>query len=422
MLKPSRAGLPAFLLAVFLSPIAHAAGPAAQKPDMAQALMRNAGALKQYSWTMRVEIILKGETRSTSLYKMRFDIDGKVQKTQISGGQSESRGGRRRGLGGRIRKKKTNEMQEKIQALNQTTMSYIYAHPTKFREFFTSAEIWDGRGAQSGQLKIQGNGFNQPDDSVVMWLDKPSRSPVKLDVEARFDDEPLLITADYRKLPDGPTYVARTTTQYPDDEIEIKVENFDYVKSEMPAAAPSARLSGSGQAAKAAGSVIPAGSELVVRLAQPLSSERNASGETFETILDDDVRLGQSVVLRRGSRLTGTLVEVKESGRVSGKARLSLALSQVYVGASPMAIRTNTIALQAEGSKGRDARRIATLAGAGAVIGAIAGGGSGAAKGAAVGGGAGGVITLVTAGKEIELGTEQKLSFRLLEPLQLPSR
>ena len=77
--------------------------------------------------------------------------------------------------------------------------------------------------------------------------------------------------------------------------------------------------------------------------------------------------------------------------------------------------------LEAEGSGGRDAKRIAGGAGIGALIGAIADGGEGAAKGAAVGVAVGTVATLVTRGKEVELAAEQPLSFELKLPLEITS-
>jgi len=52
-------------------------------------------------------------------------------------------------------------------------------------------------------------------------------------------------------------------------------------------------------------------------------------------------------------------------------------------------------------------------------MGAIAGGGSGAAKGAAIGGGVGVGATVLTKGKEVELGAETLLSFKLLKPVQI---
>lgn len=406
-----------------------------QDARMAQAMAKNAQALKHYSWTMRVEVSIKGEVKSTTLYKMRYDIDGKVQKTQVdalSQEQGRSGVGRRGRRRARRTDKKIEEFKQRINALNQTTMAYVYAHPAKFQEFLNTAQIWEGRRGQPGTFQIEGDNFLQPGDSVQMLASR--RGLVKMDVQTRFDSDPLRISADYGTIPDGPSYVARTVTNYPEDQIVIKVENFDYIpsggntyafKTSHPTqqGASSMQRGASSTAQPASGAVsLPAGTELQVRLAQPLSSERNQSGQAFEAILDQDVTVGGRTVFRRGSRVIGTLVEVKESGKVSGKAGMSLKLTQLYSGLTPLPILTDMLALEAEGSKGRDAKRMGRLAGGGAIIGAIAGGGSGAAKGAVIGAGAGTVVTLATSGEELELGTEHRLSFRLSQPLQLPVR
>ena len=69
----------------------------AQTPDMAaiakkfaQSAQANAAALKAYTWQMRVQVTLKGEPKPPKLYQMRFDIDGKVEKTELTSALTEN--------------------------------------------------------------------------------------------------------------------------------------------------------------------------------------------------------------------------------------------------------------------------------------------------------------------------------------------
>ncbi len=96
-----------------------------------------------------------------------------------------------------------------------------------------------------------------------------------------------------------------------------------------------------------------------------------------------------------------------------------LTLTTLHLGTQAIAIQTTDATLEAEGSKGRDARRIGGGAGLGALIGAIADGGGGAAKGAAIGAGVGTVVTLITRGNEVEISAEQPFSFGLKLPLEI---
>jgi hypothetical protein len=61
-------------------------------------------ALKAYSWQMRVAVTVKGDAKPPKLYAMRFDMDGKIEKTELTAEAPPE--GRERGLKGRVKEKK----------------------------------------------------------------------------------------------------------------------------------------------------------------------------------------------------------------------------------------------------------------------------------------------------------------------------
>jgi hypothetical protein len=158
---------------------------------------------------------------------------------------------------------------------------------------------------------------------------------------------------------------------------------------------------------------IPSGTSIQVRLQDPLDSAVNESGDTFRAIVDKDIEVNGNVVAPRGSIVEGKLTNVKRSGRVEGRASMSLQLVDLKIDQQSYPLQTEVLAFEAESSKKSDATKVGIGAGLGAVIGAIAGGGKGAAIGAAVGGGAGGATVLATRGKEVKFDAEQKFSFIL---------
>ncbi len=151
----------------------------------------------------------------------------------------------------------------------------------------------------------------------------------------------------------------------------------------------------------------------------PISSADNKTGDRFKATLDRDIEVDGKVVAPRGSVVTGKLIEVKQPGRVEGRAALSMALTNITIGNTTYEIKTNTLAFEAEKSTKEDATKIGIGAGIGAVIGAIAGGGKGAAIGAAVGGGAGTATVLATKGKDVKFPVEERFSFVLGNSLQI---
>ena len=71
---------------------------------------------------------------------------------------------------------------------------------------------------------------------------------------------------------------------------------------------------------------IPSGTAIVVRLQDPLDSSINKAGDTFRTILDQDIDVNGTIVAPRGSILEGKVTSAAQSGRVEGRAAMSLQL------------------------------------------------------------------------------------------------
>jgi hypothetical protein len=164
------------------------------------------------------------------------------------------------------------------------------------------------------------------------------------------------------------------------------------------------------------------GVQIPVRLQTPLDSSQNKSGDAFSAVLDKDIVVDGDVVAPRGSVLEGKVSHIERSGRLEGRAAMSLQLTSMRVGDKAYPLQTEILALQAESTKKSDAKKVGIGAGLGAVIGAIAGGGKGAAIGAAVGAGAGGATVVATRGKELKFDVEQKFSFVLRDNVKVELR
>lgn len=164
---------------------------------------------------------------------------------------------------------------------------------------------------------------------------------------------------------------------------------------------------------------VPAGTRFEVRLADSIDSSQNVSGDVFKAVLDRDLEVDGQIVAARGSTLTGKLENVQQSGRVEGRASLSMTLTGITVGNETYAIRTNTLSYEAESGKKKDATKIGAGAGIGAIVGAIAGGKKGAAIGAAIGGGAGTATVLATKGDAVKFSPEDKFSFLLRDGVEM---
>jgi len=163
--------------------------------------------------------------------------------------------------------------------------------------------------------------------------------------------------------------------------------------------------------------VVRAGNELHVRMADTLDSRQSRAGERFSAILDRDLVIDGDVIARRGSAVEGRVVDVTDSGRVKGRSEIAFTLTSLNAGGRSYPIDTNTIRMQAEAGIKEDAAIIGGATGIGAAVGAVAKGKKGAAIGAAIGAGAGTAAVLRQKGKYIEIRPETDFTFRLQDDL-----
>jgi hypothetical protein len=168
------------------------------------------------------------------------------------------------------------------------------------------------------------------------------------------------------------------------------------------------------------GRELASGSEISVRLIDAIDSEKNNEGDEFRASLEDPITIGNDVVVPKGADAKVRLAAEKESGRLTGKAELTLQLSSITVDGKTVPVTTSSVS-EYSGSRGaRTAKTAGAIGAIGAVIGAIAGGGKGAAIGAASGAAAGAGATAVMKGQRVRVPSETVLTFTTAGPVKIP--
>ena len=138
---------------------------------------------------------------------------------------------------------------------------------------------------------------------------------------------------------------------------------------------------------------IPHGTPIAVRTTAELSTKDVKDGSIFEGLLERDLVVDGATLAKAGSHVTCIVVNSDEGGRVKGVASLSVAARSIAgVRGNTINLKTSSYTVDANTTKGRDVGRTGIATGAGAAVGAIAGGGKGAAIGAVVGGAGGAIL------------------------------
>jgi hypothetical protein len=210
------------------------------QPTFADSQKANAQALRQYSWKSRTEIKLKGESKNVKVEQVRYDMNGKLQKTPVAGpppaapatAAAPARGGRG---GGRVKNKvvegKKEEFGDMMQGLSQLVASYGHLPPEKTQAFAANATKGKGEGAMEGTAQIQGANVLVEGDSMTMWIDPASQMMRRVEIKTVYEGKPATLITDYKSVPNGPTYMAQAMLTYPEKNVELTVDNYEYALS-----------------------------------------------------------------------------------------------------------------------------------------------------------------------------------------------
>jgi hypothetical protein len=164
---------------------------------------------------------------------------------------------------------------------------------------------------------------------------------------------------------------------------------------------------------------LSAGTNIVVRTIDGIDSEVARVGQTFAASTDEPVMVNGQTIIPRGADVTLKLVDSKDSGKLTGRAELTLDLVSVKVNGRMVDMNTQTVSRESSSRGARTAKVAGGTAAVGAIIGAIAGGGKGAAIGAGAGAAAGAGAEVVTKGQRVKIPSETRLNFVLDTPVNL---
>jgi hypothetical protein len=156
---------------------------------------------------------------------------------------------------------------------------------------------------------------------------------------------------------------------------------------------------------------IPPGSNLQVRVSEKLSSETANVGDHFHGALTAPVVANGRTLFPRGAEVTGEVVNVERSGRLSSPGELHLALKTIRSSGRTYALDVAPIVIKGDSHTKSNVTKIGGGAAAGAIIGAIVGGGKGAAIGTGVGAAAGTATAAATGKKAAEVQSEDVLTW-----------
>mgnify|MGYP003945718555 CR=1 FL=1 len=156
---------------------------------------------------------------------------------------------------------------------------------------------------------------------------------------------------------------------------------------------------------------IPAGTSVQVRVTEKLSSESANVGQQFHGVLAAPITAKGRTIFPKGANVTGEVVNIERSGRLSTPGELHLTLKSIRSGGRTYPVSVQTLMVKGNSHTKSNITKIGGGAGVGALIGALAGGGKGAAIGAGVGAAAGTGVAAGTGKQPAEVQSEAVLAW-----------
>ena len=161
---------------------------------------------------------------------------------------------------------------------------------------------------------------------------------------------------------------------------------------------------------------VPAGTSVQVRIIDKLSSETANVGDSFQGTLAAPLVVNGRTLFSKGTDVTGEVLSVERSGRLSTPGELHLTLRTIRSGGRTYNLAVEPFMIKGKSHTKSNVTKIGGGAGLGALIGAIAGGGKGAAIGAGVGAAAGTGVAAGTGKKPAEVESEAVLTWVTSNP------
>ncbi len=198
---------------------------AALKKSMAQSQQ----ALRQYAWMETTQILLKGETKSTTQASCQYAADGKVVKTPVDTGQSQQK--QQRGVKGKVVANKKEEMSDYMKSAVALIKSYVPPDPTRLQDNFKAgkAEMQQSAG---GVMTLVFRDYVKPGDTLSLSINSQTSTMQGVSVKSYLDDakDAVDLTVRFATLPDGANYAAETVLDATAKQLQVRTTNSGYRK------------------------------------------------------------------------------------------------------------------------------------------------------------------------------------------------
>jgi hypothetical protein len=191
-----------------------------------EARQKNAALMRTYSWNERADIMKNGKSVDLRIDVCTYLPDGQLQRTLMNDEHAPL-------PGGFFRKKaaesKIKDMEKYLKGLRSLLDQYTLPSAGAVLNFLTTAQT-TGPGPE-GYLTTAGSNVVMPGDSLTIWTVAATRQPARVSVNTLYQGAGVQMTATFKTLPSGLNYMNYATVDVPAQQLQLLVQNFDFVQN-----------------------------------------------------------------------------------------------------------------------------------------------------------------------------------------------
>jgi hypothetical protein len=201
-------------------------GTASMAVQITQARQRNAALMRTYTWNERADILKNGNSVDLRLSLVTYAPDGQLQRNIINDEHAPLPGGffRRKAAESKIK-----DMENYLKGLRTLLDQYTLPTAGAVLNFLTTA-VTSGPGPE-GFLTTSGTNVVQPGDSLTIWTNAATRQAARMSINTLYQGSPVQVTATFKTLPSGLNYMNYATVEVPAQQLQLNIQNFDYVQN-----------------------------------------------------------------------------------------------------------------------------------------------------------------------------------------------
>jgi len=214
------------------APAAADPAPEGRLEAVKQSLATSMAALKQYEWSQKVAVSLKGEEKARKDYKCSYGADGKLQKVPAAAAAEESK--KKRGLRGKAVENKKEEIDAALKASMALLDQYTPLEAARLQTAKSTGNVSVSVPGADNRVRITIKNYLKPGDVVELEVDGAKNTLQSVSIASTMEKEdakgPVAAKVTYAAMADGTLYPAQQVLDLKAQSLKIDVENSGYSK------------------------------------------------------------------------------------------------------------------------------------------------------------------------------------------------